>query len=314
MFSEILHIQPKLDSGDLSRMEKSLSSRFGNIAKKFGKGLLAAVTGGGVTAVALGVLNKILNPLKEVQDAIDGLLQRSSDIETYAKHFGTSTGNLFKLEQLGKAKSLTADDLHLLMEKFQEKVIETKADPSKASSVRNFMGSPDMAENFYGFMNAQRKLTPDQQRYVQNDVFGGKLQLRMAEFAQADLPALASQLHLKNSNIYSDKIGKAGAVAEFDKILETRRDARGFENQIDKINLNMPLRKDVIETQQIDKQTFSLRKYNNLARAQAKADQLSIKIEEGLTVVIENLPKIADFITSLTKSRLVKGIIKKDDF
>ncbi len=52
MFKEILQIIPKVNAADLRAMESSLSGRFANVSKKFGKGMLAALTGGGIAGAA----------------------------------------------------------------------------------------------------------------------------------------------------------------------------------------------------------------------------------------------------------------------
>src|SRR5687767_8200002 len=108
MFSEILKIIPQLDSGDLAKLESSLSGRFTRIAKKFGKGLGSILTGGGIAGLALGLIDKLLNPLKDVQEAIDRSLKDSDDLVTNAKQFDTTAGKLAKLVALGKSTGLEA--------------------------------------------------------------------------------------------------------------------------------------------------------------------------------------------------------------
>ena len=108
---KFFRIVPKLSPGDLSSMGGALTTRFGKIAKKFGKGLLEVITGGGVAGLALGIIDKLLNPLKETQDAIDRMLVQGNDIVTNAKQFGTTAGKLARLQALGKSVGLDPESL-----------------------------------------------------------------------------------------------------------------------------------------------------------------------------------------------------------
>src|SRR4051812_39877327 len=136
VFKEILQIIPRLSSSDLASMDATLSRRFSNIAKKFGKGLLATLTGGGIAGIGLGLIDKLLNPLKETQDAIDRTLKQGDDIVTYAKQFGTTSGKLYRLMQIAKSTGLDEGSFFMLLEKFQATVAEAAADPKKQTSVR----------------------------------------------------------------------------------------------------------------------------------------------------------------------------------
>ncbi len=60
MITAILKIILKLDAGDLDRMEKSLSSRFTNVAKAFGKGFLNVLKGGEILGFAGPMIKKML--------------------------------------------------------------------------------------------------------------------------------------------------------------------------------------------------------------------------------------------------------------
>jgi DNA anti-recombination protein RmuC len=90
VLTEVLKIQPKLDDKELNKMEKSLGSRFARIAKGFGRGLKLA----SVAALGAAVLDKLVNPLNEVKQAIDRTLGKADDIVTNAKQFNTSTEKL----------------------------------------------------------------------------------------------------------------------------------------------------------------------------------------------------------------------------
>src|SRR4051812_12038079 len=100
-------------------MENSLNKRFTSIAKKFGKGLVDTLKGGGLFAIAGVLINKVLNPLQKVQETIDKTLARGSDLATFAKQFHSSPGNLARLEALGQSQGLDSEGLRNLLLKFQ---------------------------------------------------------------------------------------------------------------------------------------------------------------------------------------------------
>jgi methyl-accepting chemotaxis protein len=141
MFSEILKIIPKLDSKDLANMERTLGIRFARVAKKFGGGIMSVLKGGGILGTATFFLDKILNPLKEVQESIDKTLKSGDDLKTYAKQFNTTAGNLARLQAFGKATGLDADSLRTILEKFQSSVAQSGAQ-SWASYFGKFFRRP----------------------------------------------------------------------------------------------------------------------------------------------------------------------------
>src|SRR4051812_42229231 len=100
MFTEILRIRPQLDNSDMNNMERTLTSRFGRVAKKFSAGLKAAV----ILGAGAALLEKVLNPLNETREAIDRTLNKSSDLTTSAKQFGSTPGELLRLQGLAGAK------------------------------------------------------------------------------------------------------------------------------------------------------------------------------------------------------------------
>ena len=165
-----------------------------------------------------------------------------------------------------------------------------------------------------------KKLTPDQQRFVQADVFGGKLTLRAAEFAgNADQwSTQAAAMGLNKGDVYTNNINRVAELAKLDKMKETMRDTRGFTDQNavvgrDKFGNMVVNNKDLIETQQVDRTTGNMLNYNGLARMQAKADKGSIELEKAFSTIVKYLPTIADSIEKLFKTRGAKGISDQKD-
>lgn len=182
MLTEVLKIQPKLDNNDMNQMERTLSARFGKIAKGFGRGLKMA----SVAALGAAVLDKLINPLQEVKAAIDRTLGKADDIVTNAKQFNTTTENLLKVRSLGNVRGLSNENVDLLLTKFQGAVAQAAANPNDPanSAVVNYVGEKDTAVAFYNFITQLQKMDKNQQVLIQQQVFGEKQVLKMAEFIQ----------------------------------------------------------------------------------------------------------------------------------
>lgn len=238
MFSEILKINPKLDNTDLNKMESQLSGRFGKIAKKFGSGLKTALSIGGIASIGLALIEKVLNPLKEIQDQIEKTLHRADDLKTNAEQFGTTSGNLFKLQTLAQAHDVAPDQLNLLIGKFQVAVAQALADPSKQTSVRNFaFQGADTAESFFQFIQAVNKLPKEQQTLAQAEVFGEKQMFKAAEFFnEKDFTSLSRKIGLAPSETYTKKIDRAAELSYTDKILKANLAVKDLIQSADKIS------------------------------------------------------------------------------
>ena len=182
MLSEILEIIPRLDQKEVDKMTKTLQSRFSKVAKGFGSALKA----GAVLALGSAVLDKLINPLQEVKAAIDKTLGKADDVVTNAKQFNTSTENLLKIRALGNVRGISNENIDMLLTKFQGAVAQAKQNPQDPSNsaVRNYIGEKDTALAFYNFITNLQKMDKNQQVLVQQQVFGEKQVLKMAEFLQ----------------------------------------------------------------------------------------------------------------------------------
>ncbi len=314
MFTEILKIIPKLDPSALAQMESSLGKRFTRIAKSFGNGLKNVLLGGGIAGVAGGILDKVLNPLKETQEAMEKLLGESNDISTFAKQFGTSSGNLFKLQQLGAAKGLGPEEIRTLLLKFQSSIVEAQANPSEPSAVRQFVGQKDIAEGFIQFIQSLNKMTAAQQLFVQTQVFGEKQVLKMAEFLRTeDFGQLAKDLKLKNSGVYTQRIEKASGLADQNQVMKTARETSAFEQQLGTLSLSKVQSNNAFEAQRSQQDTLRLQSYDNLKMMQISMDKVSIQLEKGFLTLAKAAPAIADALDVISKSRFLRGAGSKPE-
>lgn len=304
MFSEILKIIPKIEPSDANNMENSLNKRFKRIAQRFGSGLKTILMGGGIAGIGLAIIDKILNPLKETQEAIDKILGRADNLQDMADEFGTTTGKLFKLQQLAQAKGVDADQLNVVIGKFQSAVAEAIADPNKVTSVRQFAKPGlDTAESFFSFIQNLQKLKPEQRTLVQNEVFGEKVRFKLADFFnEKDFKGLADRLGLAGSESYTEKINRGARVASTADELLARREGFGFINGIGRINEGMLRTQDQSELQNILAQNNKFDKYDSMV----KLDQSINKLTQTLSEIVGKIGK--ELIKTGALQNMVKGI------
>jgi hypothetical protein len=301
MFKEVLQIIPQLSSGDLANMEKALGSRFTKIAKSFGKGLLATLTGGGVAGLALGLVDKLLNPLKEVQEAIDKTLNRGSDLAVQAKQFNTTAGELAKLQAFGQAKGLEPEAVNHLIEKFQSAVSEAIADPTKQTSVRQFTGQKDTAQAFFDFIQGLQKLDKNKQIQVQQEVFGEKQILRMSEFLNADFEKLNSKFKGISTEAITQKVEKVDNLDELNKTLGAVRGLKDFNDKADAMNKQMIVLRNEQEKRQLEIQNKQLSSYQNLQNIEAASTEILNTVKEGILKLTDIVLKLTHFTENFKK-------------
>lgn len=324
MFSEILKVIPKIDEKDLKKMVNTLQSRFTKIAKSFGKGIANVFKGAGIAGIGLALIDKVLNPLKEIQEAIDRTLKTSDDLATNANQFNTTTGKLAKLVTIAQATGLDQDSLFTLITKFQTAVAEARVNPNdpNASAVANFTGNADTVEAFFGFIQEMEKLSKDQQLLVQQQIFGEKQILKMADFIQSvgDPDKLATIV--KNTGI--DKVTSAQATAQINKTADLNDKAeelgagRNFNDLLTKSNIindNMIMSRHKSEQKALERENARIQSYTDIATVSQTVDNIMKLVEQGVGMLGKLITTLTPFVNNLTtkidsllKSPLVRGI------
>lgn len=281
MFTDILRIKPQLDDKDLNAMDKKLSQRFSKIAKGFGKGLKLAAG----LALGASVLDKLINPLQDVKAAIDRTLGKADDIVTNAGQFNTTTRNMVKLRALADVNGLGPEQLDTLLTKFQGAVAQFRANPKdeSVSSVANFAGEKDIAVGFFNFITSLQKMNKDQQVLVQQQVFGEKQILKMAEFLQANFEESAKTLQ----KVDFDKVAKsAEKLAGLEQIDRNNKVIRGLNDIVDKSNV---INKGTIANVNKSEVNALMRENGQIARSAA-----AFSAEENIAKLSENVEKLGN--------------------
>lgn len=320
MFSSIMKVIPKLDQATLRKMEQTLTTRFTKIAKAFGKGIANSFKGAGIAGVALALIDKVLNPLKEVQESIERTLKSSDDIATNAKEFGTSSGKLFKLITLAKANGLDQDNLFTLIAKYQSAVAEARANPGMPSAVSNFTGETDTSEGFFKFIQSLKNMEESQKILVQNSVFGEKQRLKMADFLNGDFAKNYADTGL--DKVTSDKltgsINKLGDLNDLADTLEARRGVGDIQTKSRAINESMIRSRDQAERVALEKENKRLASYEDLSTISVNMEKIMGLVETGvamigklITLAEPFVKKIIPFIEKVEKTPFLKGIINR---
>lgn len=317
MFKHILQLVPRLSEKDFREMEKKLSSRFTKIAKGFGKGLKNVFKGGGWLGAALGLLNKLLSPLKDIQESLDNTLKQGGDLVTNAEQFGTSAGNLFKLQQLAGAKGIEAQELYNLIAKFQSGVAEAEADPKNNHVLSNYVGTSDMAEGFYQFIQSLQKLDKNQQIRLQEQVFGEKQVLKMAGFMNQDMGALEKAIRARSGSFYDAPIKRIDEVANRMDVLEARRNLNDMVTKGGIINNSFADTRHQAETERLKRENDNLRNYQALAsldntmnKIMGLLEKAMGKLGEFISWITPTMNRMLNAIEGFTKSSTARGIIK----
>lgn len=313
MFKEVLQIIPKLSSQALNTMERTLSGRFAKVAKKFGRGVAGVLMGGGVAGAALGLIDKILNPLKETQDAINRSLGAGDDAVTNAGQFGSSPGELLRLRAMAKSTGLEASDLDLLVSKFQGAIAEANADPNKPSAVRQYANDTNMTESFFQFIQTLSKMEKNQQRTIQAEVFGERQVLKMADFlgtkdwyqlAKGVGPIGAAQLDKSANNL--------GALNDEKDRLTAARELKDFLTKGSIIGPQMiaaEAKRLDFETRRENEKISDYQQLSEISMTMAKSLAILEKSSAALVGSVNKFYRIHDVIDKFEKGPLFKGII-----
>jgi hypothetical protein len=288
MFSEILKIIPRLSQRDLQKMEKALSKRFTRVAKKFGKGLKKAVVGGGLFSFGLAVINKILNPLKEVQESIEKILNKGDNLSTYAGQFGTTSGKLVKLQELAASTGLAPEQFYQILGKFQSALAENKKNPTTFTSVKNYVDEKDTADAFFKFVQSLQKMDKLDQVAIQKQLFGDEALLRLSEFIQTDFAKQLKIIGAKDASAYTNSLEKLGSLQNLDEALTSKRNLRDIEKKAKLMNEDMIYKRDASEQLALDRENARLKSYKDLQELGDATDKILILVEKA-TLMLSKL-------------------------
>jgi hypothetical protein len=235
MFNEVLKITTKLDDKDTAKLEKNLNNRFGRVSKKFGAGLKNVMKGTFIFA-ALGLVTKLLDPLKEVEERIKRLIEGGSDIRDLAERFGTSTGKIATIQAVSESMGVTPEKLEELMDKYADAIEQGKKEieqgidvdeQSKTTKIlKDYLNDTDLAESFIGFLKAVSGTSGADRATIENEVFGGTQKGAARRFIESDFDEQRRKFGGASVDTLSKANDNLAARADQDRISDVKRRQR----------------------------------------------------------------------------------------
>jgi hypothetical protein len=318
MFKETLLIQPKLDATEAKKMEDNLHQRFDRVAKKFGKGLLKAFVGGGVIGAAFAAINRLLNPLEEIETRIKSLIEQSDTISETAEKFGTSAGKYFKLQQLGQAAGLDDAGLKELLNKFkaaQEVAQKELADPSQGLhrstvALQQFAGEKDIASAFFRAIQDLKNQDKETRTSTERSIFGDKLTGSARRFVDSDFAALSKTIGIQDTGKLDEAFKGNASISSLSKGLEAQRNVQSFVENSANLNEEMVRAIDEIEKSKITLEAQQLGAIADLKNAAIAINAIKGLVDKGLQQVeklLGLLAPLAPMLNKLSDSRIFRS-------
>ncbi len=332
MFTEVLRIKPKLDTGGAAKMENDLHDRFKKVSKRFGSGLLKVMKGS-ILGLSLGLLNRLLNPIEALEEKIRNLLGQSGDIKDMADKFNTSPGQMKRLQDVSASLGVKPDQLNDMMTKYAEAIKTARnelADPTAQKSestkaVEKFAGDKDIAESFFRFIQSLRAETnatgrkeffgtdnkfsrditgTESRQNFERSVFGETLPKR---FVEADVGARLTKMGGPDAETNTKAINKMVGLQDTAQMLAAQNQAKDFVAAANTMGVSMIQKMEAAAAREDSNVTKQLQSYDNLAKAVAGIDELKQGLVEVSNVAARGVGMLGDLLTTLKASPLVRG-------
>ncbi len=305
---EKVKLLPEMSGSDIDKMTKALTTRFATVAKKFGSGLVSAITGGGIVGAALALVDKLISPLKAIQEAIDATLDKGNDITVRAKEFGSTPAEIAKLHAMGQATGNTPDQINLWLEKFKTAVEEATANPGEHSAVRNFVGTKDYVQAFLTFADNLKKESPLQQGLIQTEVLGNRQKLQAAEFFQADLPKLQRKFSGINDEGINAGANNADVLKTHKNTLEAYSGLQHFVTRANQANDDMITSVHTQSENKENAQDVMMKSFKSLQMLDANVDKMLIQLQKGVVALTSLAVKFAPVSEAAHQERKRKEV------
>lgn len=308
MWTEFLKIKPQLSTADVNSMANSLSKRFLGVAKTFGSGLKNALLGGGVIGAVSAILNKILNPLKDTEEALNAFLARTDDIATNAKQFETTPGKLARLQSFGVSAGLSPQETNTMVGKFQVALAEARAekndpniepkDKKQFNLLKDFVDIEDTAEAYFQFIQALQKVDKDTQILAQKQVFGEKLILKQADFISQNFEQLSKEFSGISTAALTQSILFGEGLADRTDLLTAKRGEADLIKKGSIVPEQAPELFNKAAQNKLNTENERLANFEYLKKGAISAQQISDRIENLIILIGTKVPLIIDSINN----------------
>lgn len=300
MFEEILLIKTRLDALEAKKMEKDLSDRFMVVTKRFGQGLnkftKIALGGSIFGGIGLALINKILNPLEEVETKIKQILEQGQEVSDTAEKFGGTPAELYQLQKVGENAGLSPQQITEMLTKFQERqalAVDENAHPLAEKHVStqvlgNLANNANSIEALLQFLKDLRTKSAPERLASERAIFDTKLTGGQRRLADTDYEAESKRLGLNNLQQVGSKLKHLDEVDALDRAQKAANHARAFLQNAGDISPDVITNINAREAVQQDKLNRQLSNLTDLQKLQVSAD----KIKDGLDLITEKLGQL----------------------
>lgn len=315
MFTEILRIKPVLEPTTTARMERTLAQRFTKVTKTFGKALKAVVSGTAL-GIGLNILAKILNPIQELEEKMNELLGKGKNLAEQADRFGTSQGQLARLQTVGEKLGVDPAELQKLMEKYADAVETGKEelekplkDQSEATKLlsKDFLNDEDLAESFFKFIQTLKTLSPEDRVKAEKEVLGERLFGNKRRFADADF-----QRELRSTptvEALEAASNKAAGTEDEVRINRVNREAQDFIRQSNTLGPGTVSAIAALEQNRSAKENKEFANFNQTANAAKGIEEAAAALKKPLDLLIVGISKLVTFTDKLSQSRWFRNVM-----
>lgn len=317
MFTEVLRLKPILDPASTATMERNLNSRFSRVAKRFGTGIKSLMRGA-IFGVSLALLNKLLNPLNDLEEKVKRIIGQGDDIRDLADKFNTSPGNLKRLQDVAASLGLEPEKLNEMLDHFA-KAIDDATKPlkigeersSQAIAVQNFAGEKDLAEGFFSFIQQLKGLDAKQRQLVEKEVFGDELFGAKRRFVEADFAKQFAAIGNPSTQRLTQDINRLADLALLQKTIQTRNETRDMSLAANQMNAQMIRDMEESARKRSERDTKQLQSFSDLEKAAQGIEVIKQGLVDLSAVVTKGAGYLGDLLGKFQKlesSKLLRGI------
>lgn len=338
MFSEILRIKPVLDPATSKKMEASLSTRFRDVARKFGRGLKNVIRGS-VIGISLGLLSQLLNPLEALEEKIKTLLGQGRDLNDLAEKFGAAPSELKELQDVAQSLGLEQTELTEMISTFA-KAIETARDelldPNKEKSettkaVQEFTDEASIVKSFKEFLKSlkaeglgegrtinlgngvTKRLTgAESRRDFEKKVFGEAQTGAARRLIESDPEIVARSLGLPSAEKYNKALEKLSDLDLRSKALEVQRTSEDFLASTDKMSKSMIDQLAARDKKALEESRKDFDKFDELMKAAGAIEEIKNDLKIIYNLILKGVSYLGEFnlfIKRFAESSWLKRLI-----
>lgn len=293
------------DTSSMQKMEKDMNGRFSKITKRFGQGLQKAgkmLKFSAFAGIATSLITQIINPLQEINSALDNILAKSGNIKDQADAMNTNVGFYAALQSAAAAKGIDQAQFNMMGQRVMELIGEAKNGNENVLS--KYKDETDMGRALYKIVDALHKMPAGAKRTaIASEIFGGRVTGRMAGLLNSGFNEPLSDV-MGNVNLQelSNAITSLDQKSNLQSAMRANLALRELVAKDKYISNKTIITQNKYESGQIKSENEKLKKYENIATLSVANQTL---MRELFQVVVNNMPVLAIGVQGLVE--ILKG-------